>query len=229
MSTEALDHLVRPARGEPEGALVLFHGRGTDERDLYPLLDELDPDRRLVGITPRAPLTLPPGGSHWYIVRRVGYPDATTFFDSLARADEFLAGVAEVHDVPPERTALGGFSQGTVMAYALGLGRGRPRPAGIMALSGFIPTVEGFKLDLESRRGLPVAIAHGTQDPVIGVEFARDARARLEAAGLEVLYRESPVPHTIDPRVLGELRGWLGGAIGRAPAAAPSAGGEDRR
>ena len=208
MSADALQHLVRPASGEPEGALVLFHGRGVDERDLYPLLDELDPDRRLVGITPRAPLTLPPGGSHWYIVRRVGYPDAETFLESYARVEEFLAGVAEAHGVPPERTVLGGFSQGTVMAYALGLGSGRPRPAGILAFSGFLPTVEGFRLDLERRAGLPVAIAHGSLDPIIGVEFGRDARARLEGAGLDVLYRESPIPHTIDPGVLAELRGW---------------------
>jgi phospholipase/carboxylesterase len=218
VSADALQHLVRPASGEPEGALVLLHGRGADERDLYPLLDELDPDRRLVGITPRAPLTLPPGGSHWYIVRRVGYPDADTFFESVARLDEFLAGVAEAHGVPPERTVLGGFSQGTVMSYALGLGRGRPRPAGLVAFSGFLPTVEGFDLDLEGRRGLPVAIAHGSLDPIIGVEFGRDARDRLEDAGLDVLYRETPIPHTIDPGVLAELRGWPARVIEEAAA-----------
>ena len=58
----------RRAAGEPEGALVLFHGRGADENDLYPLLDVLDPERRLLGVTPRAPLSLPPGGAHWYAV-----------------------------------------------------------------------------------------------------------------------------------------------------------------
>ena len=60
---------VRPAAGEPEGALVLFHGRGADEHDLVPLLDALDPERRLLGVTPRGPLSLPPGGAHWYVVR----------------------------------------------------------------------------------------------------------------------------------------------------------------
>ena len=94
---------------------------------------------------------------------------------------------------------LGGFSQGTVMSYALGLAASRPRPAGILAMSGFIPTVEGFELDLESRAGLPVSISHGTYDPVIGVEFGRDARDRLEAAGADVAYREDPVAHQIAP------------------------------
>ena len=104
---------------------------------------------------------------------------------------------------------LGGFSQGSVMSYALGLGAGRPRPAGIMALSGFIPEVEGFELDLGKAAGLPVAIGHGTHDPVISVEFGRDAHTRLVEAGANVLYRESPMAHTIDPGLLRELPAWL--------------------
>ena len=73
--------------------------------------------------------------------------------------------------------------------------------------------VEDFELELERARGLPVAIAHGTLDPVISVDFGRDARRRLEAAGAAVLYRESPVPHTVDPAVLPALRDWLRDAI----------------
>ena len=219
MSLDALEHVVRPPRGEPDGALVLFHGRGVDEQDLYPLLDELDPEQRLLGITPRGPLSLPPGGRHWYIIQRVGYPEPRTFADSLARIGELLDGIGETYGVPVERTVLGGFSQGTVMSYAAGLGRGRPRPAGIMALSGFIPTVDGFEIDVGSRVGLPVAIAHGTLDPIISIDFARAARHQLVEGGAEVLYRESPVPHTIDPRVMPELRTWLEDAIARVESA----------
>ena len=80
----------RPADGEAEGALVLFHGRGADENDLFPLLDELDPQRRLHGYTPRAPLSLPPGGAHWYVVPRVGYPDAETFWESYELVADWL-------------------------------------------------------------------------------------------------------------------------------------------
>ena len=75
----ALTARVRPAAGEPEGALVLFHGRGADEHDLFPLLDALDPERRFVGATPRGPLSLPPGGAHWYVLGGIGTPEATTF------------------------------------------------------------------------------------------------------------------------------------------------------
>jgi phospholipase/carboxylesterase len=199
-----LEHLVREPAGEPAGALVLFHGRGADERDLYPLLDVLDPRRRLVGLTPRGPLRLPPGGAHWYVVPRIGDPDPDTFFASYELASDWLDRLG----VPPEQIVLGGFSQGAVMSHALGLGRGRPRPAGVIALSGFVPTVEGFELDL-AKPLPPIAIGHGTFDPVIDVAFGRAARDRLEEAGAEVLYREYPLPHAVDPAFLRELVPWL--------------------
>ena len=199
---------VRPAAAEPEGALVLFHGRGADEHDLFPLLDALDPEQRLVGATPRGPLSLPPGGAHWYILGGIGTPERTTFHASYDAASEWLDGFVTEHDVGFDRLVLGGFSQGGVMAYSLGLGKGRPRPPGIIALSSFIPTVEGFELDLSPP--LPqVAIGHGTLDPVIEVDWGRRARALLEDADAEVLYRETPMFHQIDPDFIPVLSAWI--------------------
>jgi phospholipase/carboxylesterase len=212
---ESLVHRVRPARGTPEGALVLLHGRGADEQDLFGFLDILDPEHRMVGVTPGGPLFLSPGGRHWYVVPRVGFPDPETFAASYGLLDGFLDAVATATGVAPERTLLGGFSQGAVMAYALGLGRGRPTPAGIVAMSAFIPTVSGWEPDLQ-RPGLPVWIAHGVNDPVISVDFARGARERLEGAGLPVTYHETPGAHHVDPRVLAELPGWVRSAVGVA-------------
>jgi phospholipase/carboxylesterase len=209
MPIDDVVHLVRPAAGEPDGALVLLHGRGVDEHDLHPLLDVFDPQRRLVGITPGGPLRLPPGGKHWYAVPRVGFPDHDTFFATYGLLDGWLGELSEHLGVPWERTVIGGFSQGAVMSYALGLGAGRPAPAGVLAMSGFIPTVDGFELDLTDRAGFPVAIAHGSMDPIISVEFGRAAHDRLTTAGLDVLYRESQMPHTIDPRVVPELQTWV--------------------
>src|SRR5919202_4723391 len=164
-----LVHLVREAAAEPEGALILNHGRGSDEHDLYGLLDELDPERRLVGVTTGAPLTgIPPGGRHWYAVARVGFPDPETFDHSYRLLagflDEFLAG----RGIAWERTIIGGFSMGAVMSDAVALGEGRPSPAGIVALSGFVPTVDAWQPELASRGALPVLIHHGRLDPVIG-------------------------------------------------------------
>jgi phospholipase/carboxylesterase len=206
---DSLTHRIRPPAGEPTGALVLLHGRGTDENDLFPLIDMLDPERRRVGFTVRAPLQLPPGGFHWYISREVGKPDPDTFRSTFALVADWLDELPEATGVPWEQTVLGGLSQGAVMSYALGLGEGRPSPAALIALSGFIPDVPGFELDLASRQGLAVAIGHGSQDPVISVEFSRQARPLLEAAGLDVTYRESPMAHGIDPGYLRELAGWI--------------------
>ena len=152
---------------------MLLHGRGADEHDLFPVLDLLDPERRLLGITPRGPLTLPPGGAHWYRLGGIPTPDPETFTATFAQLAAFLDGLP----VPIERVVLGGFSQGAVMTYALGLGQGRPRPAAIMALSGFVPRVPGFSLDLDDLAGYPVAIAHGSYDPVIPEGFGAEAQA----------------------------------------------------
>jgi phospholipase/carboxylesterase len=197
-------HLERPARGEPEGLLVLLHGRGADEHDLFPVLDLLDPGRRLLGVTPRGPLSFPPGGAHWYALHRLGEPDPATFAETFPQVTEWLDGFG----FPPERTILGGFSQGAVMTYAVGLAQGRPRPAALVAFSGFVPRVPGFELDLSP--SLPqVAIGHGTYDDVIGVEWGRAARELLSEAGADVLYREYPLPHTLDPRFVQDVAAWL--------------------
>ncbi|HEY4937920.1 MAG TPA: phospholipase, partial [Actinomycetota bacterium] len=210
--------LVRRPAGAPEGALVLFHGRGSDEYDLYRLLDDLDPDQRLLGVTPRGPLSLPPGGAHWYITRQVGYPDPGTFHATYRLVSGWLDELARSTGIPTERTILGGFSQGAVMTHAMGLGAGRPTPAAMLAFSGFIPTVEGNDLDLSAPLP-PVAIGHGTYDNIIAVEFGREARDRLTAAGADVTYRESPIRHGIDPGFLDELVPWVASAIDRAAVA----------
>jgi phospholipase/carboxylesterase len=198
-----LDHLVREPAGEPEGALILNHGRGTDERDLYDLLEVLDPGRRLLGITPGAPLTnIPPGGRHWYMVPRVGYPDPETFHRSYELLTGFLDETLEAGGIGWDRAVIGGFSMGTVMSYAVGLGEGRPSPAGILALSGFLPTVEGWHPELEGREGLPVLIHHGTQDAVMEVGFGRAANETLKRGGLDVTYIETDAGHWVPPELL---------------------------
>ena len=207
----------RPAAdaSNPEGLLVLHHGRGADEHDLLGLADVLDPGRRLHVVTPRAPLQIPGWpGNHWYVVPRVGYPDPDSFHAAYRALAEFHDELWERTGVGPERTVLGGFSMGSVMSYSLGLGADRPAPAGILAFSGFIPVVEGWEPSLEDRRRLRVFIAHGRRDPVMEVGFARRAREQLEAGGLDVEYHESDAAHHIDPEHVEPAVAWLGATLG---------------
>ncbi len=207
----ALTFAERPADGRPDGLLVLHHGRGTSEADLMPLADVLDPDRRLHVAAPRGPLRLPDApGFHWYRVPQVGHPDAATFAATRAALAAFHDELWDRTGTTPERTVLGGFSMGTVMSYTMALDGERPPVAGILAFSGFIPTVSGWQAALAGREATRVFITHGTLDPVIGVAFAREARGELEAAGLTVDYREFRGAHFIDPEDLERAAGWLG-------------------
>ena len=216
MSFEPLVHVVRESDDEPEGARVLLHGRGADEHDLTSVLDALDPQRRLVGLTPGAPLPGPGGGRWWYMVPRVGYPDPTTFHATYGQLTGFLDGWLQDRGIGWERTGIGGFSMGCVMSYATGLGPRRPVPAGILAMSGFIPTVEGWQPEFETRGDLPIFVTHGARDPVISVDFARDARERLQGAGLPLEYHEHAGGHHLDPQTLALMTAWVAERIAQS-------------
>jgi phospholipase/carboxylesterase len=194
--------------------LVLHHGRGTDERDLLGLADVLDPDGRLHVATPRAPLVLEGSpGYHWYLVPRVGYPDHDTFQAARSALAELHDGLWEKTGIEPGRTVLGGFSMGTVMSYAMGLSEDRPPVAGILAFSGFVPTVDDWQPHFDDRQGTRAFIAHGRRDPIMEIGFAHRARELLRAGGLEVEYHESDIGHQIDPAHLAAASSWLADLI----------------
>ncbi len=215
--TSSLVYQERPTAGEAAGLLVLHHGRGADEHDLLGLADVLDPERRLHVVTPGGPLTVPGWpGKHWYVVPRVGSPDPDTFWAAHRTLSSFHDELWERTGIGPERTVFGGFSMGSVMSYALGLDGARPAPAGILAFSGFVPTVEGWAPDVPGRAesGLRAFVAHGRQDPVMDVGFARQAVALLEAGGVPVEYHESDAAHHIDPAHVPAAVRWVGETLG---------------
>jgi phospholipase/carboxylesterase len=206
----------RPAAGDPEGLLVLHHGRGTSEADLLPLGDALDPQRRLRVVAPRGPLQIEGWpGHHWYLVPRVGYPDPETFFAAREALATLHDRLWEETGVGPERTLLGGFSMGAVMSHALGWSGDRPAVAGVLAFSGFVPTVSGWEPALGDRAATRAFVAHGDRDPVIGVEFGRAARDLLQRGGIDVTYSESTVGHQIDPGSLAAATRWIAETLGR--------------
>ena len=209
-----LVHRERPAGGDPAGLVVLHHGRGADEQDLLGLADVLDPERRLHVVTPRAPLTLPGWpGHHWYVVPRVGYPDHDSFHAAFAQLAELHDELWERTGLGPEQTVLGGFSMGSVMSYALGLAADRPPPAGILAMSGFVPTVDGWRPELAGREHARAFIAHGRRDPIMDVAFARTARDLLAGGGLDVSYHESDAAHHIDPAHVPAAVDWVAATL----------------
>lgn len=230
----------RPADGPADGLLVLHHGRGADEHDLIGFADLLDPDRRLHVVTPGAPLRVPGWpGKHWYVVPRVGYPDPKTFADSYRALAAFHDELWDRTGITPERTVLGGFSMGAVMSHALGLGPverggtarpedaaaratgdaaerlpGRPVVAGVLGLSGFVPTVEGWAPDLAPRAGRTrVLNAHGRQDPVIGYAFAEQARALVATGGLDLTALDFDGGHQIAPQHVPAIAAWVAGTL----------------
>jgi phospholipase/carboxylesterase len=117
----------RPADGVAKGLLVLHHGRGTDEHDLFGLADLFDPRHRLLVVTPRAPLPFPGSpGYAWYQLAEVGFPHPESFRASYSELAAFHDSLWERTGLTAAQTILGGFSMGTVMSYALGLGGDRP-------------------------------------------------------------------------------------------------------
>ena len=220
MSDERLVSVVRRRPVRPAGALVLLHGRGTDETDLAPLLDELDPQRRLVGVTLRAPLRLGAVGYHWYVVRELGHPDPASFLDTYERVAGWLDELPASTGVPLEATVLGGFSQGAVMAYALGLGLARPSPAALRRPERVHPAGAG----LHPGPGRVTATCRSPSGTARSTGSSRSSsagRRRGSSAkpGLQVDYRESPMPHTIDPAFVQRSRAVAAAALERRLAA----------
>jgi phospholipase/carboxylesterase len=142
-------------------------------------------------------------------VPRVGYPDPETFRAAREALAQLHDGLWEETGVNPQQTVLGGFSMGAVMSYAMALSAERPAVAGILAFSGFVPTVERWAPSFDDRLGTRAFIAHGRRDPVIGIEFAERARQLLEEGGLTVEYYESELGHQIEPAHLTAARRWL--------------------
>ena len=210
-----LEHRVllpgeRSAKKHP--ALIMLHGRGADEEDLIGLAEHFD--RRLLILSVRAPFPFPYGGGFtWYDVGSVGTPDPQMFRESYEKLSQFVDEALDSYPVDRSRVYLLGFSMGTVMSYALSL----TRPElfrGVIANSGYVP--EGTQLVLRWRDlgNLPYFIAHGTEDPVIPVDFARRARRLFGESNATVTYREYPMGHQISQESLRDSSAFLGELIG---------------
>jgi predicted esterase len=191
-----LRHVERPADGEPAGFLVFFHGYYGIPEDFLAFMDKLDPKRRLHAYLPAAPYEVNDGRGTWF-----------DFEDEERQAEQLAPVAAWLDGLPfaPQRCILGGWSQGASVAYALGLGVGRPRPAAIVALGGPLRQ----SVALEDGPWPRLVVGHGRSDDVVAVELVRAGVERLRAAGAAPVYLETDVDHHIDQAIVPDLRDFV--------------------
>jgi phospholipase/carboxylesterase len=200
-------------RGEgPFPTVLALHGWGASAHDLIGLAPILNRGEALV-LSPQGPVGIRiPGGSPgygWYPIdeEHRGSPE------DFARASElvlsFLDAAQERYPVDPRKIVILGFSQGGALGFDLAL-RGGSRFAGLAALSSWLPDgVAAQGQPASDHQSLPVLLVHGTEDPMVPVARAREARQRLTDLGVLLTYREYPMGHEISAEALRDIIAWL--------------------
>jgi phospholipase/carboxylesterase len=194
---------------QPYPAIICLHGFGADMRDLAGLAPAIDQTGYLF-ICPNAPLTVPIGpgytGRAWY--EPGGNASPAAIERALTALDILLQEVLAQYQVPDGRAILLGFSQGGAMTYQYGM----PRPeifAGVVVLSGALRNSEGLLPHLPPARNQRIFIAHGTEDPLVPVDWSRQAVSFLESQGYQPVSREYSMGHEINGAVLRDLIPWI--------------------
>ena len=153
------------------------------------------------------------GGYEWYRLGDIGVPDQATFDAAVETLDHFAAEAVAAYPADPQRLFLLGFSQGSMMSYSLALTQ-PGRVAGVIAQSGYIPLSSGLKVDVDGLKAKPFIVTHGTHDPLIPVEWGREARDYLTQAGADVEYREFPMGHNISEQSIAAVADWTKNRLG---------------
>jgi phospholipase/carboxylesterase len=203
---------VIEGRGQPSRLLVLLHGFDADEHGLAALGPLIDPEARFLIAAPRGPVVAPgTTGRSWWRYGARG-PDPETFHGSFHALHEEIDRLCATHLMTRDEMVIGGFSQGAAMALAVALGASsRPRPAGIVCLSGFLADVDGLEYDWDADADLPVLVQHGRADEVVPVDLGSDTAHILEQHGLEVTWHEYRMGHQTTLESLSDARDWLAG------------------
>ncbi len=200
-----------PGADGPLPTIVAFHGHGAHGQDLMGLAPFLGGGRSLL-LFPEAQYLLQPGMLSYTWFNATGDLRRTPeeFERVVGLVLEFIEEALPKYGGDPGRVALLGFSQGGSIAYRLGLGDPK-RWRGVAALSTWLPEEAeaiGQAAGPDALAGLPILIQHGTQDPMIALDRARDSKTRLEAIGAKPDYREYPMAHQIGNESLRDLALW---------------------
>lgn len=211
MDVEPLSHKTfPPSTGTPpHPALLLLHGRGSNEDDLLALGPALDP--RLFVISARAPYTFGPGAHYWYDLEAsmIGRPSNESIEPSLGAIRDLITRSIEEYPVHASRFFVGGFSMGGAMTAATLLSYPR-LVAGALILSGYVPVQAGLQWKPKEAAGKPVFEAHGTFDDVLPIQFGRMSRDFLATqTRVNLTYREYPIGHFVSPDELKDAASWM--------------------
>lgn len=218
----SLAHLARQPERPGEGApplLILLHGYGSNEHDLFGLAPYLDP--RFLVVSARAPYTLMPGGYAWF---ELGWTATGITIDfqqaeaSRRRAVAFVGEAAAAYGADPARLYLVGFSQGAMVAAGVALTEPE-LVAGTVLMSGRVPEqIEPQFASPERLAGKPFLVVHGRADEVLPVENGRASRAILQRLPVDLIYKEYPMGHEVSMQSLTDVTTWLAARLDQAPA-----------
>jgi phospholipase/carboxylesterase len=208
----SLTHLVRPS-SLPENAplILMLHGYGSDEKDLFSFANELPEEYIIISL--KAPHAMQPSGNAWYAInfdaQKGKFSDIEQAILSRELVKTFLEEAIEAYPIDKNKVSLLGFSQGTILSFALALSYPEVIK-NVIGLSGYVDT-NMIEAGYESKdfSHLKVYNSHGSVDQVIPVEWARQNKPLLEKLNIDTVYEEYPVGHGINPQNFQSLKNWL--------------------
>ena len=191
--------------------LILLHGYGSNEEDLFSFATELPDDSYVISV--RAPYDLQPYGHAWYAIHfdadENKFSDNVQAKQSVELIASFIEEIVKQYPIDTKNVTLVGFSQGAILSYATAL-TFPEKVTKVVALSGYFnQEIMPEVIDTKSISHLKFFVSHGSVDQVIPVEWARKAKPALENLGLEVEYHEYPVGHGVAPQNFFDFKNWL--------------------
>ncbi len=191
--------------------LLMLHGYGSNEEDLFSFASELD--ENLLIISARAPLALDFGGFAWYSIHfsagQDKFSDIPEAIQARDQISEFIDQLEAKYHFDKDKSMLMGFSQGAILSYAVALSYPE-KIKNILALSGYIlPDIIQFPKEQTVWNQLDFFCSHGNVDPVIPVTWARNSEALLIQHSIPHIYREYPIGHGVAPQNFSDLKKWI--------------------
>lgn len=216
--TTLIQHIELNTGTNPKGTVIWMHGLGADCWDFVSIVKELGlpddlPLRFIFPQAPSRPITINNGQvmPGWYDISMAELhrkPDEAGVRQSQAVIEQLIARESE-RGIPADKIIIAGFSQGGAIALQTGL-RCREALGGIMALSTYLTLEDSFAAEAtKANANIPILMAHGTQDPLIPLSLAMSSRAKLEARGYKIEWREYPMPHSVCMEEVADISVWI--------------------